>query len=267
MAEVAAVAAVAADGDAYDRGRAAWPAVLLDRRRFEARLAELGGDARYAEDLYLATACAASLPAALAAFERAFLVDVPLFIARIDSSPQVVADLQQALREHLLVAPVGQRPRIAEYSGRGPLRGWLRVTAVRKLHHLRRHDKPTAALESVALDQLTASGPDPERALMEARHRRDFEQALRSALQALTSLDRALLRLHVVDGRSIDELCLMHGVHRATVARRLQRLKQRIFDDAIELVGLRLNINADETESLLDAVRSHIDVSLTPLYE
>jgi RNA polymerase sigma-70 factor (ECF subfamily) len=257
---------VAAELDAYDRGRIAWPQVVLDRRRFAARLAE-SDDARHVEDLYLATACAANLPAALAAFERSFLVDVPLFIARIDSSPQVAADLQQALREHLLVAPAGQRPRIAEYSGRGPLRGWLRVTAVRKLHHLRRTERPTTALEAAALDRLTAADPDPERALLEARHRRDFEHALRVAMQALTSLDRALLRLHVVDGRSIDELCLMQGVHRATVARRLQRLKRRIFDDAIELVGLRLGIDADETESLLAAVGSHIDVSLSPLYE
>jgi RNA polymerase sigma-70 factor (ECF subfamily) len=255
-----------AELEAYDRGRAAWPQVLLDRRRFTARLAEVG-ETRHVEDLYLATACASSLPAALAAFERNFLVDVPLFIARIDSSPQVAADLQQALREHLLVAPAGQRPRIADYSGRGPLRGWLRVTAVRKLHHLRRNEKPTAGLDAAAVDRLAASGPDPERALLEERHRRDFEHALRAALQALNSLDRALLRLHVLDGHSIDELCLMQGVHRATVARRLQRLKRRIFDDAIELVGLRLNIDGDEAESLLEQVRGRIDVNLTPLYE
>jgi RNA polymerase sigma-70 factor (ECF subfamily) len=255
-----------AEGDAYDRGRAAWPRVLLDRRRFAARLAA-AGEPRHVEDLYLATACAASLPPALAAFERNFLVDVPLFIARIDSSPQVAADLQQALREHLLVAPAGQLPRIADYSGRGPLRGWLRVTAVRKLHHMRRHERPTAGLDAAGLERLTALGPDPEHALLEARHRRDFEHALRVALRGLSRLDRALLRLHVVDGRSIDELCRLQGVHRATVARRLQRLKRRIFADAMELVGLRLGLDADETESLLAAVSTHIDVSLTPLYE
>jgi RNA polymerase sigma-70 factor (ECF subfamily) len=250
----------------YDRGRAAWPEVVLDQRRFAARLAEVG-DTRHVEDLYLATACAASLPAALAAFERRFLVDVPLFIARIDSSPEVAADLQQALREHLLVAPAGQQPRIADYSGRGPLRGWLRVTAVRKLHHLRRHERTTAGLDAQAVERLAATGPDPERALLEERHRHDFEHALRAAMQALTSLDRALLRLHVLDGRSIDELCLIQNVHRATVARRLQRLKRRIFDDAIDLVGLRLGIDAGEAESLLEAVRSRIDVNLTPLYD
>jgi RNA polymerase sigma-70 factor (ECF subfamily) len=255
-----------AEVDAYDRGRAAWPRVLLDQRRFAARLAETGAPL-HIEDLYLATACAAGLPLALAAFERNFLVDVPLFIARIDSSPLVAADLQQALREHLLVAPAGQRPRIAEYSGRGPLRGWLRVTAVRKLHHMRRHERPTTGLEAAGLERLTAVGPDPEHALLEARHRRDFEQALRVALRALTGLDRTLLRLHILDGHSIDELCLLQGVHRATVARRLQRLKRRIFEDAIELVGLRLGIDADETESLLATVCSHLEVSLTPLYE
>ena len=49
-------------------------------------------------------------------------------MARIDSSSQFVDEVKQGLRERLLVGPP---PRIAEYSGSGPLGGWLRVVSVR----------------------------------------------------------------------------------------------------------------------------------------
>jgi RNA polymerase sigma-70 factor (ECF subfamily) len=47
-----------------------------------------------------------------------------------DASATFVDDVRQALRVRLLVE-AGGRARLADYAGRGPLRGWIGVAAAR----------------------------------------------------------------------------------------------------------------------------------------
>jgi RNA polymerase sigma-70 factor (ECF subfamily) len=250
--------------NAYERGRAAWPTIVLDRRCFAERLAAIDG-VHYVEDLYLAMACAASMPAALLQLERAYLADVPRFIARIDGSPLVAAEVQQVVREHVLVARPGKPPRIGEYSGRGSLRAWLRVIAIRQLHALRRRLRHEVPAEPARFLGLAAAAPDAERALADARERHEFERAFLAALWGLNDCDRRLLRLHIVEGYTIDDLALATGMHRGTVARRLVRIKRRLCDDTLSMVEARLGIDRLQARDALAAVRSLMDVSLRPL--
>ena len=67
----------------------------------------------------------------MTAFDREVLSQVGLLLGRMQPTPQLVDDTRQALREKLLVAAPGARPRIGEYAGRGPLQAWVRVAAVR----------------------------------------------------------------------------------------------------------------------------------------
>ena len=48
------------------------------------------------------------------------------------SPPQLVEEVKQVLRVQLLVARDGKPPGIGGYKGKGPLRGWLRITATRE---------------------------------------------------------------------------------------------------------------------------------------
>src|SRR5262249_54950430 len=113
---------------ALAEARAAWPRVRFDEARFAARLAEqiaTEGDLDHAADLLLATACAAGDPAAHAALEEHYLADVPAALGRFRPSRDFVREVLQALRTKLLVSTTGA-PKIAEYSGRGPLAAWIR---------------------------------------------------------------------------------------------------------------------------------------------
>ena len=58
-----------------------------------------------AADLYLACACSDANPLALAEFERRFIGRVRDVVVRIDSSYDFVAEVEQILRERLLVGP------------------------------------------------------------------------------------------------------------------------------------------------------------------
>src|SRR6185369_4971546 len=89
-------------------------------------------------DLFLACACALGDARALALFEDRLMTQVPTHVARIDRSPAFADEVKAQLRDKLFVARDGAPPKIAHYSGRGPLGGWLRVTAIRTAQNLLR---------------------------------------------------------------------------------------------------------------------------------
>jgi RNA polymerase sigma-70 factor (ECF subfamily) len=251
----------------YERGRAAWPAVQLDREVFADHVRRLGAGDAHAEDLYLACACARGDASALALFEERFVAEVPRYIAHIDSSPAVADETRQLLREYLLVAADGARPRIADYRGGGPLTAWLRVAATRVVLQMKRKSKRVIASDDEVAERLAAVEPDVEVALLRKRYAVELAAALKAAIAALPERDRALLKMSIIDGLGIDELCRLYGVHRATVARWVVRLKQHIFDEAVALMRRRLLLDAGDVQSLCRAIGSQLDFSLGGLVE
>jgi RNA polymerase sigma-70 factor, ECF subfamily len=227
-----------------ERGRAAWPAVAVSEAQLREHVARLELPEQPHADLYLACACAAGDAKAIAAFERAVLSEVGHFIARIDASPQFADEVRQALRERLLVARAGAPPRIADYTGRGPLGAWVRVVAVRVAIDLRRDADDHRHLSTTQAD---------------------YEAAMREALAALDAKERNLLRMHVVDGLTVDRIGLAYRVHRATAARWVQAVRQKLLDDIYRRLGERLHLSPAELDSLTALVQSQLRVSLTGL--
>jgi RNA polymerase sigma-70 factor (ECF subfamily) len=247
---------------AYERGQAAWPKVQLDRASFEAHVARLAADETHAEDLYLTYACGKGDPAALQIFDALFLSHVPRFIARADSSPTVADEIKQRLRAELLVAPPDGKPRIASYAGRASLLSWLRVAAVRQLHRLTRRKLERTPAPEAELARLVTTQPNAELALMRARHGAELATALRGALATLPARERSLLKRHVLDGMTIDDLCSVYAVHRATVARWIVKVKQQLFAEATRQLQEKLALDSGEVESLYRALGSEIELSL-----
>jgi RNA polymerase sigma-70 factor (ECF subfamily) len=241
-------------------GKTAWPDVTVKPEALAAHLTRATGDH---PDLYLACGCAAGDPAAHRAFDRVLLA-VADYVARIDSSPSFADEVRQELRERLLSPrPNGAPPRIAEYRGDGPLGAWVRVAAVRAaIDLLRKMNGPNQhpALGSGA--RVMAQGLDPEQALVRARYGAAYEQALREALATLTPKDRNLLRMHVVDGLSVDRIGLAYNVHRATAARWVVAVRDRLLEEIYRLLKQRLQLAPDEFHSLAAFLQSQLDVSL-----
>lgn len=266
-------APAAAVAEVVAAARAAWPAIELPTDRFVAYFAErLPDDADpaaalrtvNAADLYLACACAHGDPVALAAFDDHCLTAVDRALARLALDADMVGEVKQRLRRALLVSENGP-PRIAGYAGRGALRSWVRVLAVHEAWALLRARGRQPASDDRLAD-LASAGVTPELEYLKRIYRRDFERSFRTAIQSLPARDRTLLRQHFLDGITINELSALHGVHRATIGRWLERARSLVLAATRDHLMESLDVPRAEIESILRLVLSQLDLELRPLF-
>ena len=261
----------------WQAGRAAWPTVDVELDRFAAHVARhVGeGDGRggradagtsadlLGADLYLACACAGGDPAALRLFEDQVLPQADAALRRLDSSPAFADEVRQLLRQKLFVGDGEAAPKIADYAGRGPLVTWVRVAAVRTALNLLGAGKRETAMTSSQMAALAPPVDDPSLRYLKAQFADEFEAALGRACAALTDRDRTILRLRFADDLNIDQIGGLYGVHRATVARWIARIRDEIFAATRnDLVG-RLRLDESDFDSLLRLARSQLDLSLS----
>jgi RNA polymerase sigma-70 factor (ECF subfamily) len=255
--------------DAWEAGRAAWPGVELALARFTDFAANLspGAAARFPKDIYLAAACAAGDGSALAVFDREVLAPARGTIRRIEASDDFVDEAFQRLRESLFVAD-GAQPRIAGYAGRGPLRAWVGVSAVRIALAMRRsriRAKEVPADDDWSSALATISTNDPELELFKQQYAAAFSQALRHAIEALEPRLRAVLRMSFVDAASIDEIASVYSVHRATAARWIQRACDAVFAHTRHDLAQHLALSGTELDRMTALIQSQLDVSISQL--
>lgn len=256
--------------EAWQAGRATWPAIELDRERFAAHVEALEPDAaaRFPHDVYLAAACLARDAAALAIFDRDILAAARGAIGAIDASPEFVDEAVQRLRASLLVGDAGV-PRLAQYGARGPLRAWVGIAAARTALMMRRAQKRAKEVPADSDDWTGSlamiSTNNPELELLKRQYADAFGAALRDAVGELEPRLRAALKLSYVDGLSIDEIGAVYAVHRATAARWIQRACDEVFERTRALLAERLQLSATELDRMTALVRSQLDVSLSQL--
>ncbi|MBK9030779.1 MAG: sigma-70 family RNA polymerase sigma factor [Myxococcales bacterium] len=220
----------------------------------------------HAADLALAVAASAGDRVAVAAFERAHGPVLDAVARRFAGGDHSVEDLRQIALGHLLVAAPGRGPKLADYAGLGFLDNWLRVTAVRLFLDLgRRKDR---AREAPVDDDVVAALAAPgDLALdhLKSEYRGVVAAALQLAARGLEPGDRHLLRQHLAHGMTIDHLAAALGIHRATVARRITRARERMLAAARAELAARLRLPDDELASVIRLAASGFDVSVARL--
>jgi RNA polymerase sigma-70 factor, ECF subfamily len=252
----------------FATARMHWPRVKLDEEQLVTFIGErLSGPdlvaalaAAPAADLALAAACAAQEPSAHAAFDEV-LSEVDAAGAATGAQKDQIEEVKQLLRVQLLVPKEGKPAGIAGYRGRGPLRGWLRITATREL--IRHKKKQTREVSfSQSLDKYLSSGVDPALEQLKSEYRTEFALALNEAIEDLTPEDRTLLRQAIVDDMSIDAIGAAFGVHRATAARWLTRARASLVSATHRRLAARLKLPVEQIESVIRLVQSKLDASV-----
>jgi RNA polymerase sigma-70 factor (ECF subfamily) len=253
---------------AYGRGAEAWPGLDATRDEF-ARIGELcrtrmesGGshsswDAVNASDVYLIAAIAGGNADAHAAFARAMLEPCRGALARLGLAPAVVDDVLAEVRNRLLVGDGesdGELP-IVRHTGDGNLAALIRVMVVRAGINRQKREHRYTSEDVGTLDRLMGSHT-PVGVLLSEEAKQLLRRVVAAAVATLGERDRALLRLHLYHGMTIDDLGQTYGVHRATAARWLAKVHDAIDSETRRALAHELRTESDHLHSVLDAART-----------
>lgn len=243
--------------------------LTLDLRGFVDWLASHPHSSNASEDealaeLVLAKALAEGSAEAAAVFESRYLAPLAPRLARMRLSDAELDEVKQRTREKLLVARDGARARIEEYAGEGRLAGLVQVTATREALSLFREKRRETPLDEAAL--APAFELDPGIEILKGRAREAFREAFANAVASLEPRQRNLLRLHLLGGVTLEKLAELHGVHRATVVRWLAAAREQVARETERAVGSSLELHGTELASVMNAIRSRMDVSVERLF-
>jgi RNA polymerase sigma-70 factor (ECF subfamily) len=215
--------------------------------------------AAYAEDLFLAFACTENNPRAMKAFDAGYLSQIGAYVGRFNLAPDLVDEVSQKVRVKLLT---GVSPGIARYAGQGPLQAFVRVTAVRVAIDVAAAVGDDAGHPDGRLLELyVAQGDDPELATLKNVNRERFRALLEESLAALDPDEKTLLRFHLVERLNIDQLSTIYRAHRATLARRLVRVRSKLLEDFRERFAMRWGASPSEVRSLIRVLHDEIYLS------
>jgi RNA polymerase sigma-70 factor (ECF subfamily) len=199
-------------------------------------------DELQANDLCLIVACERGDEKAWSELVERFSPTVRSAARSASSNEDAAEDLAQSIWAELY----GLRTRkdglpaskLAYYSGRGSLAGWLRaVVAQLAVDSFRKQAKLVQTEEDADLDRLAqdahiaegrpalAGVQNPEESMSNRFARTEMQQALSKSVQELNAEDRLLVKLYYFDNLRLREAGAVLGVHEATASRRLTRIQ------------------------------------------
>jgi len=203
------------------------------------------------DELALARACAAGNNSAWEIFLTRFREKLYLSALRIAREDSAARDLADTLYADLYGTSTrdGQRvSKLASYTGRGSLEGWLRTVLAQEYVNRYRRTKRLVSLDEESEEGVQFRAPDPE-PIASADNR--LSEATDEVLAGLSSEDRMVLSAYYLDGRTLAEIACMLGVHESTISRKLDKLARSLRKQIV--TGLtRKGMSRRQAEEALD---------------
>jgi RNA polymerase sigma-70 factor (ECF subfamily) len=106
---------------------------------------------------------------------------------------------------------------------------------------------------------------DPEMVALKRSCGAAFRQAFGEAIAELPPRSRLLLRQHLLDGLSHEQLGALHDVHPVTAFRWLREARVEIVASTRRRLGATLRLRPAEVDSLLRLLESQLDASVSRL--
>jgi RNA polymerase sigma-70 factor (ECF subfamily) len=180
------------------------------------------------EELALARACAAGQERAWEIFMARYrekLYDIATYIAKESSAARELADSLYA-DLYGTTTRDGQRiSKLASYTGRGSLEGWLRTVMAQEFVNRYRRQRRLVSLDEESEDgaQFAATDSAPV-AVVDPR----IEVATDEVLCRASAEDRFILASYYLDGRTLAEIARTLAVHESTISRKLDKLAKSL---------------------------------------
>ena len=239
-------------------------------------------DEMQADDLCLIVACERGDEGAWTDLVERFTPTVRSAARSASANEDAAEDLAQSIWAELYGLRVRKdgmpASKLAYYSGRGSLAGWLRavvaqlaVDTFRKQSRLVQTEED-ADLERLARDaqgvegqRIVAGIPTPEESMSNRFAQTDLQQALSNAVQELGAEDRLLVKLYYFDNLRLREAGAVLGVHEATASRRLTRIQTDLRKRVTKILIDERGWTQRETDRAFAEVAQHLDTDLEVL--
>jgi RNA polymerase sigma-70 factor (ECF subfamily) len=235
-------------------------------------------DDMQADDLCLIVACERGDENAWTDLVERFKSTVRSAARSASTNEDAAEDLAQSIWAELygLRARKDGKPasKLAYYSGRGSLAGWLRaVVAQLAVDTFRKRSRLVQTDEDTDLDRLAraaqgdgsaivAGVATPEESLSNRFAQADMQQALNQAVQELGAEDRLLVKLYYFDNLRLREAGAVLGVHEATASRRLTRIQTDLRKRITKILVDERGWTQAETERSFAEVAQFLETDL-----
>jgi RNA polymerase sigma-70 factor (ECF subfamily) len=236
-------------------------------------------DELQADDLCLIIACERGDEKAWTDLVERFTTTVRSAARSASSDEDAAEDLAQSIWAELygLRTRTDGRPasKLAYYSGRGSLAGWLRaVVAQLAVDTYRKQSKLVQTEEDADLDRLAqevhvaqgqpalAGMQNPEESMSNRFARTELQQALSKSVAELNAEDRLLVKLYYFDNLRLREAGAVLGVHEATASRRLTRIQIDLRKRVSEILVAERGWTKAEAERSFSELGQQLDTDV-----
>ena len=191
------------------------------------------------EELALARACAAGHEHAWEVFltrYREKLYDIAGYITKESSAARELADSIYAELYGTTTRDGQRTSKLASYTGRGSLEGWLRTVMVQEHVNRYRRQRRLVSLDEETEEGMQFATPGLNRRLaVDPR----VEAATDEVLAALPAEDRFVLASYFLDERTLAEIARTLGVHESTISRKVDKLAKSLRKQILAALGRR----------------------------
>jgi RNA polymerase sigma-70 factor (ECF subfamily) len=264
------------------RIRAAVEKYLL-RENPDSSLAEINEfvDKLQADDLCLIVACEQGNEKAWTDLVARFGSTVRSAARSVSSNEEGAEDLAQSIWAELHGLRIREdgKPasKLAYYSGRGSLAGWLRaVVGQLAVDQHRKQSRLVQTEDDADFDRLLqkddqswnvhAGRLNPEIEVSDKRASADLQKALAVSVAHLSDEDRLLVKLYYFDGLKLREAGAILGVHEATASRRLTRIHADLRLNVEESLKKEHGWTRPETERAFSDIALHLEADIEPMF-
>jgi RNA polymerase sigma-70 factor len=237
-------------------------------------------DKLQADDLCLIVACEQGNEKAWTDLVARFGTTVRSAARSVSSNEEGAEDLAQSIWAELHGLRIREdgKPasKLAYYSGRGSLAGWLRaVVGQLAVDQHRKQSRLVQTEDDADFDRLlqkddqswsvNAERLNPEIEVSDKRASADLKKAIATSIAQLSDEDRLLVRLYYFDGLKLHEAGAILGVHEATASRRLTRIHADLRLNVQEALKKEHGWTRPETERAFSDIALHLEADIEPM--
>ena len=239
-------------------------------------------DKLQADDLCLIVACEQGNQTAWSDLVERFSATVRSAARSASSNEEGAEDLAQSIWAELHGLRVREdgKPagKLAYYSGRGSLAGWLRaVVAQLAIDQHRKQSRLVQTEEDADFDRIIQHGQDdntwsghggvqnPEVEISSKLAGAQMQKALAQSVKQLSAEDRLLVKLYYFDGLRLREAGAVLGVHEATASRRLARVHGELRRQVERILVENEGWTKSETERAFSELALNFEADIEPL--